>query len=96
MSKALITHTWLRGAHGEIPMLKRHYLTAALVFLSLATGSAVASAAETGIKTTPIVHRYDPHPQSYGLYDYAGRQAGYGWYDYRWDPKTWSTGNGYY
>ena len=80
-------------------MFKRHYLTAALVFLSLATGSAVASAAETGIKTTPIVHRYDPHSQVYGyrgLYDYAGPQAGYGWYDYRWDSNTWSTGNGYY
>jgi hypothetical protein len=80
-------------------MFKRHYLTAALVFFSLATGSAVASAAETEIKTTPIVHRYDPHSQFYGnrgLYDYAGPQAGYGWYNDRWDPNTWSTGNGYY
>jgi hypothetical protein len=71
----------------------------------LAGGSAVASAAETGIKMTPdssihaIAHRYDPHPQFYGyrgFYDYAGPQAGYGWYDYRWDPNTWNTGNGYY
>jgi hypothetical protein len=68
----------------------------------LAAGSAVASAAETGTPDSSIhaiAYRYDPRPQFYGyrgLYDYAGPQAGYGWYDYRWDPNTWSTGNGYY
>jgi hypothetical protein len=79
-------------------MFKRHHLTAVLVLLSLAAGSAVASAAESGIKTTPIAHRYDPRPTygHRGLYDDAGPQAGYGWYDNRWDPYTWSTGNGYY
>jgi hypothetical protein len=88
-------------------MFKRHYLTGVLVLLSLATGSAVASAAETGIKTTPdssihaIAYRYDPHRPFYGyrgLDDYAGPRAGYGyypWYDDRWDYFAWS-GNGYY
>ena len=88
-------------------MFKRHYLTGVLVLLSLATGSAVASAAETGIKTTSdssiraIAYRHDPHRPFYGdrgLYDYAGPRAGYGyypWYDDRWDAFTWS-GNGYY
>jgi hypothetical protein len=74
-------------------MFKRHYLTAALMVLSLAGGSTVASAA-------PIAHRHNPHAQAQfneyrGLYDYAGPQAGYGYYGY-WDPYTWSTGNGYY
>jgi hypothetical protein len=51
----------------KLAMFKRHYRTAALVFLSLAAGSAAADAAETGIKTTPdsskhtIAYRYDPH-----------------------------------
>ena len=87
-------------------MFKSHYLTAALVVLSLAGGSAVASAA-------PIAHRHNSHAQAQlneyrGLYDYAGPQAGYGYsyygywphagYGYygSWDPSTWSTGNGYY
>jgi hypothetical protein len=75
-------------------MFKRHYLTGALVVLSLAAGSAVASAA-------PIVHHDNPHSQAQfnqhrGLYDYPGPQAGYDWYGYQWDPYTWSTGNGYY
>jgi hypothetical protein len=53
-------------------MFKRHYLTGVLVLLSLATGSAVASAAETGIKTTSdssiraIAYRHDPHRPFYG------------------------------
>ena len=68
----------------------------------LAAGGAVASAAETGTTDSSIhaiAYRYDPRPQFYGyrgLYDYAGPQAGYGWYNDRWDPNTWSTGNGYY
>jgi hypothetical protein len=69
-------------------MLKHHYLTAALVVLSLAGGSVVASAA-------PITHRHGSHAQlnEYrGLYDYAAPQADYGY----WDPYTWRTGNGYY
>jgi hypothetical protein len=61
-------------------MFKRHYLTAVLVLLSLAAGSAVATAAEAGIKTTPdssihaIAFRHDPRPLygHRGLYDYAG------------------------
>ena len=88
-------------------MFKRHYLTGVPVFLSLVAGSAVASAAETGIKTMPdssvhaIAYRYPVHRPFYGyrgLYDYAGPPAGYGnpWYDDRWDPNIWSTGNGYY
>ena len=46
-------------------------------------------------------HLYSPHRPLFGyrgLYDYAGPQ-GYEfnpWYDGRWDPNTWSTGNGYY
>jgi hypothetical protein len=36
-------------------MLKRHYLTGVVVLLSVAAGSAAASAAETGIKTMPVV-----------------------------------------
>lgn len=89
----------------KLAMFKRHYRTAALVFLSLAAGSAAADAAETGINTTPdsskhtIAYRYDPHRPVYGYrepHDYAGPQAGYGWYGYQWDPYTWSTGNGYY
>jgi hypothetical protein len=68
-------------------MLK-HYLTAALVVLSLASGSAVANAAA-------IAHRHNPQVQinEGGFYGYAESQAGYGYY---WDPYTWSTGNGYY
>jgi hypothetical protein len=86
-------------------MFKRHYLTAVLVLLSIATGSAAASAAETGIKTMPdsslhaIAYRYNPPRPFYGdrgLYADAGPRAGYGWYDDRWDSTTWSTGNGYY
>jgi hypothetical protein len=89
-------------------MFKRHYLSAVLVLLSVAGGSAVASAAETGIKTMSdssiqrIAYRNVPHGPFYGyrgLYDYAGPRAGYGvnpGYDDRWDPNTWSTGNGYY
>jgi hypothetical protein len=87
-------------------MFKRHCLTSVLVFLSLAAGSAVASAAETGIKTMPdsslhaIAYRYHADRPFYGyrgLYDYAGPPAGYGpWYDDRWDPNVWNTGNGYY
>jgi hypothetical protein len=73
-------------------MLKRHYLTAALVILSLAGGSGLASAA-------PIAHRQNPHPQfnERGFYDYAEPLPGYsyGYYGY-WDPDTWRTGNGYY
>jgi len=87
-------------------MLKRHHLTAVLVLLSLATGSAVASAAETGIKTTQsstnaVVYHYDPYRQFYGyrgLYDYAGPRAGYGYYpgyDSRWNYFI-GNGNGYY
>jgi len=34
-------------------MFRRHYLTGVLVLLSIAAGSAVASAAETGTKTVP-------------------------------------------
>jgi hypothetical protein len=66
-------------------MLKHHYLTAALVILSLAGGSAVANAA-------PVAHRHNPQVQfnERGFYGYAEPQAGY------WDPYTWSTGNGYY
>jgi hypothetical protein len=45
----------LWGAHGELAMLKRHYLTGVVVLLSVAAGSAAASAAETGIKTMPVV-----------------------------------------
>jgi hypothetical protein len=89
-------------------MFKRHYLTGVLVFLSLAAGSAVASAAEIGTKTPDgyavqgAAYRYGPYRPSYGyrgLYDYAGPRESYGfnpWYDDRWDPFTWSTGNGYY
>jgi hypothetical protein len=86
-------------------MLKREYLTGVLVLLSLATGSAVASAAETGIKMTPdgSIHAiaYRAHRPFYGyrgLYDYAGPPAVYGnpWYYDQWDPNVWSTGNGYY
>jgi hypothetical protein len=86
-------------------MFRRHYLTGVLVLLSIAAGSAVASAAETRTKTAPdssihaIAYRYDQHRPFYGyrgLYDYAGPRAGYGWYDDRWDSNTWSTGNGYY
>jgi hypothetical protein len=91
-------------------MLKRHYLAGALAFLSLVAGSAVASAAESGITATnnslrPIAYagqpyRYGPHRPFYGyrgLYDYAGPGAGYGFdprYGNQWD--IWSTGNGYY
>ena len=35
----------------KLAMLKRHYLTGVVVLLSVAAGSAAASAAETGIKT---------------------------------------------
>ena len=84
-------------------MIKASKFTIAIgaVASLLAAGSAVASAAETGTSDSSIhvAYRYDPRPQFYGyrgLYDYAGPQAGYGWYDYRWDPNTWSTGNGYY
>ena len=91
-------------------MFKHHYLTGVLVLLSLAAGSAVASAAETETKTIPdssihaVAYRHPASPfyGDRGLYDYAGPPAGYGyyygnpWYDYRWDPNTWSTGNGYY
>jgi hypothetical protein len=41
------------GLHGELTMFKLHYLTGALVDLSLAAGISVASAAETGTKTMP-------------------------------------------
>ena len=87
-------------------MLKRHYLAGVLVLLSVATGSAVASAAETGIRTSDssahaIAYRYDPHRQFYGyrgLYDYAGPREGYGYYpgyDDRWNYFI-GNGNGYY
>jgi hypothetical protein len=92
-------------------MFKRHYLAGVLVLLSLATGSAVANAAETGKGSSihAIAYRYDPYRPSYGyrgLYDYAGPRPGYGYYPYagygyypyydnRWDAFTWS-GNGYY
>jgi hypothetical protein len=93
MSKAVITHTLrVRGAwrNSNVQASPSHRCCGA--------GSAVASAAETGIKTTPIAHRYDARPTfgHRGLYDYAAPQAGYGWYDNQWDPYTWSTGNGYY
>jgi hypothetical protein len=70
-------------------MLKRHYLTGVVVLLSVAAGSAAASAAETGIKTMPdssihaVAYRYPAHRQFNGfrgLYDYAGPPAGYGYY----------------
>jgi hypothetical protein len=70
-------------------MLKRHYLTGVLVLLSLATGSAAASAAETGIKTPDssthaIAYRYDPHRQ-FIAYRYDPHRQFYGYrglYDY--------------
>jgi len=73
-------------------MFRRHYLTGVLVLLSIAAGSAVASAAETGTKTVPDS---SIHAIAY-RYDHAGPRAGYGCYDDRWDSNTWSTGNGYY
>jgi hypothetical protein len=69
-------------------MLKRHYLTGVLALLSLAAGSAAASAAETGTKTMPessiqaVAYRYPAHGQFNGyrgLYDHAGPPAGYGY-----------------
>jgi hypothetical protein len=89
-------------------MLKRHYLTGVLVLLSLAAGSAVASAAETGVNVRNnavqgVAYRYDPYGtyNGYrGYYNYAAPPAAYGygnpWYEQQWDPYTWSTGNGYY
>jgi hypothetical protein len=117
MSTALITHISSAGPHGETSNVEasRHYLTGVLVFLSLAAGGAVASAAETGTTTMPdssiyliaytgqgAAYRYGPHRPFYGyrgFYDYAGPRAGHcsnPWYDDRWDPTTWSTGNSYY
>ncbi len=89
-------------------MVKRHYVTGALVVLSLIGGSAVASAAEIG-NSAPNGYAaqhaaYQVHRPAYeyrGLYNYAAPpvREGYGFYPYydgRWDPYTWSTGNGYY
>ena len=61
-------------------MFKHHYLTGVLVLLSLAAGSAVASAAETETKTIPdssihaVAYRHPASPfyRDRGLYDYAG------------------------
>jgi len=102
MLKTLITHK-----SRQTGIWRNSNVQASLSHRRLATGSAVASAAETGIKTTSdssiraIAYRHDPHRPFYGdrgLYDYAGPRAGYGyypWYDDRWDAFTWS-GNGYY
>jgi hypothetical protein len=48
------------GHHGELTMFKLHFLTVALVGLSLAAGISVASAAEEGTKTMPDSLRYPP------------------------------------
>jgi hypothetical protein len=91
-------------------MFKRRYLMGVLALLSLATGSVVASAAETGSNAMPdgsihaIAYPYHSHSPVHGyrgLHDYAGPPASYGnpWYDDQWDPNIpniWSTGNGYY
>jgi hypothetical protein len=55
-------------------MCRLHYLTSALVVLSLAAGIATASAAETGTKTMPGRSVYAPRPPAYGhapVYNYA-------------------------
>jgi hypothetical protein len=109
ISKLTITH--ISGGEGrmENDMVKRHYLTGVAVFLSLVAGSAAASAAEIG--TNPksyaaqdVAYQYRTYRPLHGyrgFYDYAGPPAfqGYGYgpaYEDRWDPYTWSTGNGYY
>jgi hypothetical protein len=48
------------GNYGELTMVKLHFLTVALVGLSLAAGISVASAAEEGTKTMPDSSIYPP------------------------------------
>ena len=82
---------------------------AVLVFLSLAAGSAAASAAETGIKTMPdMLDTRDCSVsrsrivRSMGIAgstimpDRVQATALTPEYDDQWDPNIWSTGNGYY
>jgi hypothetical protein len=64
-------------------MVKRHYLTGVVVFLSLAAGGTIASAAETGTRASNFAvqsaaYRHDPQPPFYGYggyYDYAAPPA---------------------